>query len=1388
MKNYIFKISLFIFVFLSNQNVFATHIAGGNITYSCTGNPNEYLITLTLYRDCSGVNAPNTPSVNFSNSCGLANPGPLALTINNILSLEISGLCDLTQSTCNGGVLPGYEQYVYEGLVTLPGPCDSWTISYDICNRNGATNLTGGNGNCFYVETEIFSQTDACNTSPTITTSLPVPYFCNGQVVSYDLGIIEPDGNTLQFSFVNALDMGAVNIPYNTGYSATSPIPGITINPNTGQLSFVPNLVGNFVVTILIEEFDVAGNLIGSVIHDTQIVIENCTNQSVSPPPSGINFQNSGTSATFTGGNTVTMCDGDSFCLDFVFTDPDAADILTLTSNATTVLPGATFTQTGTNPATGTLCWTYQSGYLGNLVSITATDGACLTPSFATFVLSLNIPPPLNVSLDDTICGNQVANLQAYGTPPVQWSVVSGEPINIGTNFTCNPCTTPDATPTITTTYAIVDGSSCQLKDTITVVVVQNEGNIDATIVTNDTTVCSGECFDINAQATEVFSGTTQTPPYSQNTPVPINDNTVQSSQIFVTGLNMTNLNVGSIQSVCLDITHTWDSDLDIYLVCPDGTQFLLSNSNGGSSDNYTNTCFTINASQSITSGSAPFTGNFIPQGGLLSNALVGCTANGLWSLQVADNAGGDQGTINNWSIIFNDEIPNSGPATNITWSNTNGLTDPTIPNSQLCPTQNGQYILYAYDVDNCWASDTLNVTINNPQSAGTDSIINICKESPQIDLFTYVGGTPALGGTWIDVNGDPISQFALPDTIPTGAVYGYMVGVPPCSDTAFVTVNVFEVTATTVIDDSDCNACNGSITVTPSGFYGSISDVTYTLDANPAQPSNILNNLCGGVPGTNYNIVVTDSIGCQFALTETVVDDNFPDLQSIVNTDSECGLDDGEVTSATTVGGTAPYTYLVDGLTSPFQALPIQNLPPSTPNTFDLIVEDAFGCHDTLAFTVNQINPPVITGTPVVNNICNGGSAGEIQVNGNNLNFFSIDGGTTVQSSNTFTGLPAGTYIITAYSSDPATTNACSDVATNIVITEPNALDVYDLTPDATICPNDDITISASQQGGMGNAILNWTVGGTANGTGSAITISPSTNTQVCVTITEGNCPTDTECMNVSLPTPIIPSFTADTTNGCFPVNVTFTNTSTNQADIQSTYWDFGLGGTGSGNSTVLTSFGDPGVYDVTMQITSIYGCIYDTTYSQYIEVFDYPNANFTSVPIPVTIYETQVNFNDLSSDDVISWSWDMGTGASLQYSNEQNPETTYPEGVPAIYPVTLIVSNEHQCFDTLIGQVEVINDVIIYAPNVFTPDNDEFNQTWRVYISGIDIYDYHLLIFNRWGEIVWESYNPEAVWNGTYGGSDDVQDGTYVWVLHAKDTYNDKKYEFRGTVSVLR
>ena len=97
------------------------------------------------------------------------------------------------------------------------------------------------------------------------------------------------------------------------------------------------------------------------------------------------------------------------------------------------------------------------------------------------------------------------------------------------------------------------------------------------------------------------------------------------------------------------------------------------------------------------------------------------------------------------------------------------------------------------------------------------------------------------------------------------------------------------------------------------------------------------------------------------------------------------------------------------------------------------------------------------------------------------------------------------------------------------------------------------------------------------------------------------------------------------------------------------------------------------------------------------------------------------------------------------------------------------------------------VFPEVLIYAPNTFTPDGDEFNQGWRVFMEGVDVYDFELLIFNRWGETIWESHDMTVPWDGTYNGKI-VPEGTYQWVIRASDLLNDNKYVYDGHINLLK
>lgn len=183
----------------------ATHIVGADLTYVCLG-ANQYEVNLQFYRDCAGVSAPSSASININSvSCGLST----SVTLTQISFAEASPLCpaELANSSCNGGSLQGIEVYQYSGVVTLPAACTDWILSYRTGNRNNAvTNITSPGSAYMYIEALLNNVDGGCNSSPTFTTP-PVPYICEGVPFEYNHGVIDAEGDSIAYSMITPLIM-----------------------------------------------------------------------------------------------------------------------------------------------------------------------------------------------------------------------------------------------------------------------------------------------------------------------------------------------------------------------------------------------------------------------------------------------------------------------------------------------------------------------------------------------------------------------------------------------------------------------------------------------------------------------------------------------------------------------------------------------------------------------------------------------------------------------------------------------------------------------------------------------------------------------------------------------------------------------------------------------------------------------------------------------------------------------------------------------------------------------------------------------------------------------------------------------------------------------------
>ena len=266
--------------------------------------------------------------------------------------------------------------------------------------------------------------------------------------------------------------------------------------------------------------------------------------------------------------------------------------------------------------------------------------------------------------------------------------------------------------------------------------------------------------------------------------------------------------------------------------------------------------------------------------------------------------------------------------------------------------------------------------------------------------------------------------------------------------------------------------------------------------------------------------------------------------------------------------------------------------------------------------------------------------------------------------------------------------------------------------------------------------------------------------------------------------------TITPDDPDGCQPHLANFTTAFLNKVNPgTSTYaWDFGDGGTdASQNPSYL--FNTVGVNDVSLTITTEHLC--DTTLTFPITVHPIPVANFTPNPnnsttaaLPKFVFN---NESTIASGVILSNLWDFGeAGKTSDTSTELSPTYFYPSDTGS-YWVTLTVVSEFGCRDSITKPVIIGPDILVFIPNAFSPDGGGPNQNdgFRAEVNDA-VRDYHLIVFDRWGEILWESKDPNERWDGTYKGLPAQQD---VYAYHLNVTsWKGETYRFHGTLTLLR
>ena len=761
-----------------------------------------------------------------------------------------------------------------------------------------------------------------------------------------------------------------------------------------------------------------------------------------------------------------------------------------------------------------------------------------------------------------------------------------------------------------------------------------------------------------------------------------------------------------------------------------------------------------------------------------------------------------------------------------------------------------GEYSVQITDASGCDTSLSLVITQPSPMSAFIENQVNVgCAGGATGSASINVsGGIP--GYTYVWDNGQTTQTVS---DLPAGLHSVTIRDANQC-----ITIVNFVITENAVLSAGDvdvnnvtCNGeNNGSISFNIAG-----GNTPYTYAWSNGQTTVPATNLLAG----DYSVNITDSTGCALQLSFTVSEPAALDLTISNIVQPACGGSATGIATVAVVGGTPTYHYAWDNGQTTATAT---NL---TSGSHTVIVTDAAGCSDSTTVTISAPGNMAISLIGSSQPTCFGGVNGTatVLVTGGTTPY-SYDWTPSNNTTSTATGLSAGIYIVIATDANgcaasqtitigqPAQLVADINSIGNVVCAGDS------ITISATATGGNGV-YTYSWNNGLGNGashivlpsvpttyVVTVTDGLGCVGTQDSVTVTisappvaaftvPSTNTYSCTypvtvdftntstnavsyswnfgngtnaTTTNGQASFDTTgtytvvltatsasgCIDTSdyvynvYPAPTA-SFALSGNSGCAPYTVTFTN---NSVDGVTYYWSFGDGDT-SMLSNPSHTYEIPGTYDVTLVVSGGGICNDTLELTSAVTVLQTPVADFTSDYFNVVDPDGQIQFTNLSTG-ATTYDWDFGDG---QTSTLTDPINNYSDN--GEFDVTLIAYSGAGCSDTITQTVEVELFKGLFMPNALIVGGDgDFGYFLP---KGIGVATYHCMIFDKWGNLLWESSKlidgkPVESWDGRYNGVV-VPQGAYIWKADATFMdgtqwegmeHEDGRFSNTGNVTVLQ
>jgi gliding motility-associated-like protein len=690
-----------------------------------------------------------------------------------------------------------------------------------------------------------------------------------------------------------------------------------------------------------------------------------------------------------------------------------------------------------------------------------------------------------------------------------------------------------------------------------------------------------------------------------------------------------------------------------------------------------------------------------------------------------------------------------------------------------------GQYNVTVSDANGCSLFDQFVITEPNLLQVITSGDFQICENQQVTITAQEIGGTPPYTFYWN--NGDGTGFHTGPSSfqiIPNADVsYNvYVVDAHGCvSDFGLSKVTVSpEIHLSLSTNNNTCHeTCDGDALL---GIVGGLQPFNYSWNSEGP----FLDNLCAGL----YTVTISDQIGCVADTMFVISEPNLLQLTIEAN-DANCSYSaDGNAT-AIVIGGTPPYDYLWSDNTI------TSNLNNGL-GSYYLTVSDNHNCR--IYGSANISAPQELLVQTLYNpTICIGGEASVIgQAAGGTppYQFYWLGTDGIESWEHLFTTSPE---ITTDYWLTVTDDNGCTLSGNRVTVNVNPPIEIVNIVNSVdNVCIGNGTLIELDIIGGNGGPYQVITNEG--NIISTPYYYYPSETTNLIFTV-EDMCETPPVSDSITIYVHNLPIivFSSEIPSGCPGQDIPFIQN--DSIDSNSYVWDFGDNVFGFTRNPTH-QYSEEGLYSVTLTVSDQYECSDSVKIEDLVEIFPVPNANFVATPEIASFMNPKISFENHSEGAFFNF-WYYGDGDST--INFINPEHFFDE--IGEYEVMLIVENENGCTDTAIRSITIREEYTLYAPEAFTPNGDGKNDCFRICGNGIDPYNFSLVIYNRWGELVFSTnlFDKEAAcdactegsWDGTKGsrlkGDDYLPTGAYYWYVTFSD-YNSIGYKDSGMINLLR